>query len=279
MKSYYELLEVAPTASADEIKRSFRREIAKYHPDKVQHLGTEFQEIAAVKAAELTQAYKTLTDDTLRADYNALLESGEPAPVRHAPPPPPPPADAPSERPGAAARPAPERGPSTEPQGQAGSSVFSQERAGASDLVRRATVMRFRQALIGEFGEYEESAVQGFEIGCLPKPSFWKMKAPPRVLARFVPHVDAAALTDAWGMASKLTNKKDQQRDVCVFVMGPMVAPAGALATAISEQRRKPTVGGKLFMVPVNTHTWAAHVPNDAPPVIKSLLARLKSAV
>src|SRR5688572_22690180 len=48
-KNYYELLELAPSAPVDEIKRAFRREIAKYHPDKVQHLGKEFQEIAAIR--------------------------------------------------------------------------------------------------------------------------------------------------------------------------------------------------------------------------------------
>jgi hypothetical protein len=135
--------------------------------------------------------------------------------------------------------------------------------------------MRFRQALAGEFGEYGDAAVQGFEIGCLPKPSLFK-KAQPRVLARFVSQVDAAALTESWGLASKMP--KDSQRETCVFVMGPVVAPAGALAAAIAEQRRRPMSGGKLFMVPVNTNTWNAHVPNDAPPVVKSLLTRLKSA-
>src|SRR6186997_2014111 len=163
------MLDVVPTAPAEEIKRAFRREIAKYHPDKVQHLGPEFQEIAAVKAAELTQAYKTLTDESLRAEYDAQLQSGDFAPVRHAPPPPP--ADAPE----AATRPASDRDPAPEPPPPPGS-AFSQERAGASDLVRRATVMRFRLALAGEFGEYEEATVQGFEVGCLPRPSFWKMK-------------------------------------------------------------------------------------------------------
>ncbi len=70
-KGFYELLDVAPDAAVDEIKRAFRREIAKYHPDKVQHLGKEFQEIAANKAAELTRAYKTLTDVAARAEYDA----------------------------------------------------------------------------------------------------------------------------------------------------------------------------------------------------------------
>ena len=47
VKNYYELLEIEPTASADEVKRAFRQQIARYHPDKVQHLGKEFQEMAA----------------------------------------------------------------------------------------------------------------------------------------------------------------------------------------------------------------------------------------
>ena len=160
------MLEVASTAAVDEIKRAFRREIAKYHPDKVQHLGKEFQDIAAVKAAELTQAYKTLTDDALRAEYDAQIAEGvtpgaspPPPSPSHAPPKP----DAPPARPSeAAARPAAERVPEPEPQGRG--SYFSQERAGASDLVRRATVMRFKQSLEGEFGRYEESPLPGFDV-------------------------------------------------------------------------------------------------------------------
>jgi hypothetical protein len=32
-----------------------------------------------------------------------------------------------------------------------------------------------------------------------------------------------------------------------------------------------------LVMIPVNTRNWNAHVPTDAPPVVKALLTRLKS--
>ena len=53
--------------------------------------------------------------------------------------------------------------------------------------------------------------------------------------------------------------------------------PAGELGRAISEQRRRPTSGGRLVIVPVNTRTWTAHVPNDAPPVVRALLSRLQS--
>ena len=270
MPSYYDLLEVAPTASADEIKRAFRREIAKYHPDKVQHLGREFQEIAAVKAADLTRAYKILSDEAQRAGYDAQL--GSPG---GAPPATPHPASPAS--PAAAARQATYRAPAAEPERPAPArSRFSQDREGAGDLVRKAAVARFRQAVEAEFTRWDETPVPGFDVVCTPpKGAFWS-KVPPRVLARVVAHVDAAALTESWTMASRI--KKDEQRDVCVFVMGPEIAPAGELAHAIAEERRKPAAAaGKLIMVPVNTKSWNAFIPNDAPPVVKSLIARLKS--
>jgi hypothetical protein len=267
-RAFYELLDVAPGAPQDEIKRAFRREIAKYHPDKVQHLGKEFQEIAASKAAELTRAYKMLTDPAARAEYDAEEERHEPAQGRPSSPPPSAPATpAPAEQ---------ARRPETEPVPPSGASVFQQDRAGANDLVQRATVMRFRTALTGEFRSWEEFSLTGFQVTCTPKAAFWSLKLPPRVLGRFVPQVDGPALTETWNMASRIP--KDSQRELCIiFLMGPAIAPAGELAAAIKESQRKPT-STKLLMVPVNTRTWNAHVPNDAPPLVKSLLARLKAA-
>jgi len=48
---FYILLGLGRNASLGEIKRAFRTQIARYHPDKVQHLGKEFQEMAAGRAA------------------------------------------------------------------------------------------------------------------------------------------------------------------------------------------------------------------------------------
>ena len=70
MKDYYRLLEIAPAAPQDEVKRAFRLQIARYHPDKVQHLGKEFQAMAADRAAELTEAYRILSDAGRRAEYD-----------------------------------------------------------------------------------------------------------------------------------------------------------------------------------------------------------------
>jgi len=272
-KTYYDLLGVAPAASADDIKKSFRREIAKYHPDKVQHLGHEFQEIAAVKAAELTLAYKTLTDAALRAAYDAQVGSPTSAP-RPAPP-------VSREPDRSVPRPAPSSpyAPAREEERSArASSRVSSDRKGASDLVRKAAVARFRYALNSEFADFTELRVEGFDVGCLPlKPPFWSRVVHPYVLGRVVGTVDGPAVTETWALASKL--RREGQRDLCVFLMGATVAPARELAAAIAEQRRKPLPGGgKLVMVPVNATTWIAHVPHDAPPFVKSLLGRLQSA-
>jgi hypothetical protein len=260
--SYYELLDVVPTASADDIKRAFRREIAKYHPDKVQHLGREFQEIAAIKAAELTQAYKTLSDESLRADYDAHLKAVQVERARatespRRPPDPDPQADRVERKPPAATR----------------------DRGGATDLVRKAAVQRFRHAVQQEFGQCEEPPIPGFDVMCAPpKGGFLSRTVPPRLLARVVDQVDYAAVQESWGLAVRL--RKDDQRETCLFIMGPSVAPAGELGRAINEQRRKPMPPGmKLVVVPVNTRTWSAHVPTDAPAQVKPFLARLTSGL
>ncbi|TVX92035.1 J domain-containing protein [Paenibacillus agilis] len=66
--NYYERLEVATTASADEIKKSYRRLAKKYHPDV--NPGNEQAE-ARFKA--LAAAYQVLSDETSRQAYDEQL--------------------------------------------------------------------------------------------------------------------------------------------------------------------------------------------------------------
>jgi DnaJ-domain-containing protein 1 len=56
----YEVLGVGPGASKEEIKAAYKKLAAQYHPDKVQHLGKEFQELAHKKFVAIQKAYDAL---------------------------------------------------------------------------------------------------------------------------------------------------------------------------------------------------------------------------
>lgn len=54
----YRILETTPDASDDELKKAYRKMATKYHPDKVSHLGPEFQKAAKEKFQEVQAAYE-----------------------------------------------------------------------------------------------------------------------------------------------------------------------------------------------------------------------------
>lgn len=270
LKNYYELLDIAPTAPADEVKRAFRAQIARYHPDKVQHLGKEFQEMAATRAAELTEAYRILSDDGRRADYDRA-RAVEPAPAPPVPPAPATPAEpAPAAEPGRAHEAASHR-----PHANAHGAQFREERASRDEFVRKAIMERFRQAFSQVAGSrYDEASARGFDLAWIPKAKLFARTKGPRLVGKFVSSVDAAAVVEAWTQARKWNVPPSE--DICVILMGTAVAPQRELADAIAEQRRRPTRGAKVTLIPVNASLWDAHVPTDAPGVAKDVLARLR---
>ena len=268
-KSYYELLELPPTSSPEEVKKAFRLQIARYHPDKVQHLGKEFQEMAAERAAELTEAYRILSNAERRAEYDRTLHSAPVAPAPSSPPVPPssPDAEPPSSEGSASADGRARRTSEPPPDG-----AFSQERATRSEWLLNASISRFRQALAAGGGLYDDVEVRGFEIACVPKSKLFVRAKSPRLLGRFVSRVDGPAVADAWAQAGKWDATAGAE--ICVFLMGTSMAPARELANAIAEQRRKSR--SRVTLIPVDARNWDAHMPTDAPSVAKDLLARLR---
>lgn len=59
---YRNILGVAKNDGIGDIKNKYRELISKYHPDKVQHLGREFQEMAELKTKEILEAYQYFTN-------------------------------------------------------------------------------------------------------------------------------------------------------------------------------------------------------------------------
>lgn len=58
--SAYKILEIEKSASVDEIKKAYRKMAVKYHPDKVSHLGEDFQNAAKGKFQKVNQAYEKI---------------------------------------------------------------------------------------------------------------------------------------------------------------------------------------------------------------------------
>ena len=58
--SDYKILEIDRSASDEEVKKAYRRMAMKYHPDKVSHLGEDFQNAAKEKFQKVNQAYENI---------------------------------------------------------------------------------------------------------------------------------------------------------------------------------------------------------------------------
>ena len=58
--SAYEVLEISPNATDDEVKSAYRRMAMKNHPDKVSTLGPEVQKAAEEKFRKIQEAYETI---------------------------------------------------------------------------------------------------------------------------------------------------------------------------------------------------------------------------
>ncbi len=59
-KDPYKILDLERGASEQEIKAAYKSLATQYHPDKVQHLGKEFQELAHKKFVAIQKAYDAL---------------------------------------------------------------------------------------------------------------------------------------------------------------------------------------------------------------------------
>ncbi len=69
---YYSLLGLKRSASAEEIKRAYRKAVFRYHPDR-----NPGDDEAAGKFKQVLDAYETLSDSSKRANYDDVTRPAE----------------------------------------------------------------------------------------------------------------------------------------------------------------------------------------------------------
>ena len=269
MKTHYELLGLEPCADTEAIKKAFRREIARYHPDKVIHLGAEFQELAATRAAELTVAYKTLSEPSLRAEYDSAIAAG--LPPRHA--------TAPQQT--APLQPEPlqqEFAPAGTQRPRGGSGRFAAVRAGRDQILKRAIVERVLGIAETLYGKLQTPAVRGFDLAVVPlaKPRFLGTPLP-RVLVQVVDTADGAAVAEAHAAAARARIHSGKS-PVVVLLFSRNIAPQQELTKANdSGARRGKQADGpaEVTVVVVDTADWSCRLPPNCSAAVHKLTDRL----
>ena len=59
-RAAYNILEINPDATDAEVKKAYRKMAVKYHPDKLHHLGNDFQKAAQEKFQKVNESYNTI---------------------------------------------------------------------------------------------------------------------------------------------------------------------------------------------------------------------------
>lgn len=75
-RDYYEVLGVAKTATADELKKAYRKKAIQYHPDRQQGKSEAEKKEAEEKFKEAAEAYEVLSNPDKRARYDQFGHAG-----------------------------------------------------------------------------------------------------------------------------------------------------------------------------------------------------------
>jgi curved DNA-binding protein CbpA len=258
-KNPYEVLGLEPACSMDEIKRRFRRQIALYHPDKVQHLGKEIQDLAATRAAELTEAYEMLGNSARRTAFDAQAHSLGKEHAAEFPP------KAPTEV---------QTRPVSPQECKSGPGEIE-----VSDFMRKTAMTRLRKAVSEHVPGADDKTLAGFDAAFFSRPKWFHFKSQSAlcVLGRLVGKVNAEAVRDAWRAVSRPGFLPSGE--AYLFLMGSTLDDARILSRAMMEHRGKThgQNGSQVLLVPLNVSTWEVLTPCEAPPLLRSIIGTLRS--
>jgi hypothetical protein len=251
-RSHYELLSVDPSAGPAAIRAAFRQQIARYHPDKVIHLGVEFQELAERKTAELTSAYNTLIDPARRLQYDASLAAGRASAA------------------GGDARLETDRSPTPR---------FAAERAGGDDIIQRALIGRVRSVFVDLYGPAESPRVRGFDLALVPVASPALMRSPfPRVFVKLTDAIDATLVSGACTEAMRAgLHVPGSPLNVLLFARRLNDESRIVEACEVVRTGRSASVAPKTHVVVIDAADWRALFASIVPPALRRFIDRLRT--
>jgi curved DNA-binding protein CbpA len=250
LKNYYEILAIDPLSSPEEIKRAFRTHIALSHPDKVSHLAKEIQELASMRTAELTEAYRVLSNAKMRSDYDRQLQN--------------------TVKSMASANGQEQRSRNGEPSGKLGKDTF----------LYKTGLARLKDAVLETFPGMQEMQWKGFDAAFVHRRK-WNLLGPGRgctqVFVRALPLVDSQAVEDGWhGVCRTVSGIRG---DIYLFLMGIELDSPAKLSTTILFLQRRTRLQNqtRILVVPLNVNSFAPMIPSGAPDSLRAIIRALKN--
>lgn len=249
MTSAEALLGIALPASIDEVKRAYRRQISRYHPDKVHHLGEEFQVLAAEKSAQLTEVYRRLLEsngsDERVEDVTVPAATAREEPRVEDPPPP-----------------------------VNRMSSWQAVAAGCPSLILTAAIDRVSQAVTLTLPRVDEFEVPGFS-------GAWRTRADWRGLLKRRP-IDGVLLRVAADDVERQRPGRIRHLvsgvDGAIVIFDLVVGPLASQAPSPPGTRPSPRGERDVYVVTLDAMTWKARMPPEAPATAHLVLARVRNS-
>jgi DnaJ-like protein len=271
MTAAEELLGIALPASTDEVKRAYRRQISRYHPDKVHHLGEEFQVLAAAKSAQLTEVYQRLMEsngsdaaaEALPTPAGTSDGSGV-GPINRS-----------RDESSSTARGTDATAAGAVPRHANRMSTWQAVAVGCPSLILTAAVDRLTQSVRWTLPRVEECTVAGFSLA-------WRTRADWRGLFRRRPSEGVLLRTPSDAVAAGRQRARIRnllpgvEGAIVIFdlVVGPATEPYDPAGPRAAQSRPEPDV----FAVTLDAMSWKAQVPPQAPEIVHLILARLRDS-
>jgi formylglycine-generating enzyme required for sulfatase activity len=85
---YYEILDILPTATDEQVRTAYRILVQLHHPDRLQQMGPSVRQYAEERLKKINEAYAVLGDPDRRAQYDAAQSArgrAQPDPAEYAP--------------------------------------------------------------------------------------------------------------------------------------------------------------------------------------------------